>query len=230
MPHRGCALFRGGWNRRTVFLCSRRGQEIEPDKRREQHGKQDSPDAPSAACPLFLLLFKHRICFQPGGALRCLQRDLPGTHRNRAGRTHLHACAAVNALMVAHMPHIHRTLPDACTAAGAVFLFHPDSNKRKAAEESVDRAERAQEAAEGPVAEHTGEPDHQENDPFPGKEDAEHGKESRILFIGQESHCAFQRACRADILAERGKRQVVPESVPERKGQNKDRQNDIFEQ
>ena len=179
--------------------------------------------------PLFLILFKHRICFQPGGPFGCLQGDLPALYGNRTGRAHVHARTAVNALMVTHTPHIHRTPPDACAAAGAVFFLHPDPNERKAAEESIDRTKRAQKTAERPVTEHTGKPDHQENDPFPGKEETEHGEQAGILFIGQQPHSPFQRACRADILAECGKRQVVLQPIPKRYGQNKDCQNDIFE-
>ena len=80
------------------------------------------------------------------------------------------ALAALDALPVSHVGHVH--LARAGTQAAAVTLarIHPEGQQGHPAEEGVDSPQRAQEAAEGPVAEYAQQQNGGAQGSFPGEQ------------------------------------------------------------
>lgn len=65
------------------------------------------------------------------------------------------ALAALDALPVPYVGHVHLARAGTQAAAVALARIHPEGQQGHPAEEGVDGPQGAQEAAEGPVAEYT---------------------------------------------------------------------------
>ena len=80
------------------------------------------------------------------------------------------APAALDALPVAHVLHIHSARAGTQAAAVAFSPVYPEGQQRHPAEEGVDGPQGAQKAAEGPVAEYAQQQDGGAQARLPGEE------------------------------------------------------------
>ena len=131
--------------------------------------------------------------------------------------------------MVARVADVHFTAAHAGAASDAAALVDFDADQGQAVEHAVDRAERADKAAEGPVAEDAGSRDDEHDHKFAREQDPQHREEIGVLRVGEESDGAFKSASRADVFAETRDRHVVPDPVPHGDRDGKHRQDHVFE-
>ena len=75
--------------------------------------------------------------------------------------------------MIPDMLHIHRTSHHTRAAAIAAVRIHLHAREGKPVEQAVDCTQRADEAAEGPVAENADQADYDHDYPFAGEEHTE---------------------------------------------------------
>ena len=131
--------------------------------------------------------------------------------------------------MVAHMPHVHAAAAHAGAAAAAAVLVDLHTDDAEAVEQTVDRAKRTKETAEAPVAEDTGQSDHQHDAPFAGKQDPQHAKHPGVGRVDQMAHRAFRGSCRTDVFAESRQGHVVAQAVDQRYGDHEHCQDHILQ-
>ena len=79
---------------------------------------------------------------------------------------HIQALSAADALVITHTAHVHRAAPDTSAAVRASIFIDLNSDDRNPVEESVDGPQRAQEPAEGPIAEDAGQHDDDQDHVF----------------------------------------------------------------
>ena len=216
---RGCS----GRSRRA--LAGGGLQHIDPQQHRAQ---RDDRHGPEGAAQLFALLGCVGAIAR-AALLGGLQRDLPGLDRNRALVAGCHALAAVDALVVAHVANVHATAAHAGAAVVAAILVHLHANDVELIEQAVDRAQRADEPAEGAVAEYTRKADYQHDDELAGEQYAKHTEIGAVRWIGQQPHRALEGACRADVFAEARQRYAVAQGIPQRYGHREHRQQQVFQ-
>ena len=116
--------------------------------------------------------------------------------------------------MVARVADVHFTAAHAGAASDAAALVDFDADQGQTVEHAVDRAERADKAAEGPVAEDAGSRDDEHDHEFAREQDTEHSEVAAVLRIGEKGDGAFKGARRAYVFAEPGDRHVMPDPVP----------------
>ena len=222
---------RGGGCRRGRDRLLRRAfshgriQEVEPEQGHAEDTQRHTPKDLGKVLPA-----GHGLLGVVGtAAFRRLQGIAARLDGDGLLRTDRHALAAVDALVIAHMPHVHAAAAHAASAvvAAAFVNFHTDDVE--AVEEAVDRTQRADKAAEGPVAEDAQKPDPEHDDELAREQDPQHGKLRRVRRVRQQAHGPLKGARRADILAEARQGHVVLEPVPQRQGHHKDRQQDVLE-
>ena len=80
------------------------------------------------------------------------------------------AQAALDALPVSHPLDVHQALAGTQAAAVAFPFIHPEGQQRHPAEKGVNGPQGAQEAAEGPVAEHAQQQNGGAQGSFPGEQ------------------------------------------------------------
>ena len=114
-------------------------------------------------------------------ACRRLQGNASGPEADRLLAAYIHAFGAVDALVVAHMPHVHAAAAHTGSAVVAAGGVHLHAHNRDFAEKAVDCAKRAYETAEAAVAEHAGQADDEHDDKLPREQDVQH---SEIAGIG----------------------------------------------
>ena len=165
---------------------------------------------------LFLLILAE-------GVSRCLEGHITGFERNRFLSADVHTFSAVDAFVVAHVFHIHTAVADAAAAAVAFGHVYFHADKTEPVEQSVDRTQRADKAAETAVAEDAGQTYDDQDGKFAREENAEHAVQIGVGRIGEKTDRAFQCAGRADELTETGHRHVVHQAVPERYRDYEDR-------
>ena len=222
--HRFCGYF----CRRLLlldFLPDGGIEEIEPHQGEAQHRQRRAPK--DSAQPATL---GRRV----GGIFRAAHfRSLEGNSTRLDGDrslfANLHALAAVNALMVAHMAHVHAAVPHAGATVVAAIHVHLHADDVESVEQTVDRPQRADEATEAAVAEHAHQADHQHDDELAGKQYAQHAVIRSVRRIGQMAHRAFEGACGTDILAEARQWDLVAQAIPQGDGDHKHRQYYIFQ-
>ena len=127
------------------------------------------------------------------------------------------------------MADIHLAAAHAGAAAVAAVLIYFDADESQLVEEAVDRAERADKAAEGPVAEDAGSSDDDHDHEFASEEDLQHREVARVLGVGEEADSALKSACRTDVFAKARNCQVVAHPVPHGNCDDKYREDHIFE-
>ena len=223
IDRRACG--RRGIALRFLHVLHRGVQEVEPQQGKAQNRQCDSPGNTSGTpasgrCVLRLA---------GNAALRRFQGDLPSFQADCLLRTDIHALGAVNALMVAHMPHIHATVAHTRAAAVAPAFVHADSDQTEAVEEAVDRPQRTDKAAEAAIAEDTGQSDNQHDDKLACKEDVQHAEQIGVARIGEQPDGAFKGTRRADIFAEAGQRHIMLQSVPQRDRYDEHRQQNVLQ-
>ena len=130
--------------------------------------------------------------------------------------------------MVAHMPNIHLAVRHAAPAVRAFAFLDLHAENRHTREQTVNRPQRAEEAAERTVEEHTRQQNRHHDDEFARKEDVEDGELARIDRVRQQAHCALERPRRADVLAE-ARHGILLQAVRQRDDDHKHRQQDVFE-
>ena len=225
---------RYGRSRLRDFRCLRGGsftllnvrvEEIIPQQRDAQNGQRSAPGD-------FLKLLP------PGPGIRLIVRGAAcGGYQGKLARLQadclliadVHAPGTVDALMVAHMPHVHAAVSHARAAAVAAGRVHLHAHDGELAEQAVDRAQRAEEAAKAPVAEHAGKADDQQDDELAGEEDAQHGEVARVVGVCEQEDRALKGARGTDVLAEARQRHAVGNAVPGRNPHDENRQEDEFE-
>ena len=131
--------------------------------------------------------------------------------------------------MVAHVPHVHAAGTYAAATAAATAAVHFHADDIKAVEKAVDRSQGADKTAEGPVAEYAQQPDEEHDDKLPREQDAQHGKLFRVYRVCQEAYGPLKSPGGADIFAEARQRHVVPEPIPQRDGNCKDREKNVLQ-
>ena len=131
--------------------------------------------------------------------------------------------------MVPNMSDIHLTLHHAQAAAVAAVRVHFDARQREAVEETVDRAQRADEPAKSTVAEDAGQADDQHDHPFVGENRSQLIEGGGVNGILQKAYGAFKGAGRADVFAEARQDDAFAHAVDQRDGDHEYRQEDIFQ-
>ena len=205
------------------FLSDGGVQEVEPHQAEAQEEKGDAPEDPAA---LFALLLRVRLAVCQ---VRPLQGDPARLHGDGLLGAVVDALGAVDALVVAHVADVHPAGAHAGPAVVAAALIHLNADDVEPAEQAVDRPQGAEKAAEAPVAEDAAQADHHQDDPFPGKQDAQHAVIIRPGGVGQMADRPLEGARRADVLAEGRQGQVVPQAVPQGDGDHEHRQDHVFE-
>ena len=164
----GCRRGRGWLGCRTLFHG--RIQEVEPEQGHAQNAQRHAPADLGKVLPsgLGLLRVTGAAAFR---RLQGIAARLDGDGLLRADR---HALAAVDALVVAHVPHVHAAAAHAASAVVAAAVVDLHADNVEAVEEAVDRPQRADKAAERAVAEDAQQPDPQHDDELACKEDAQH--------------------------------------------------------
>ena len=219
----GCRRGRDRLLRRA--LSHGRIQEVEPEQGRAEDAQRHTPENFGKVLPAGFGPFR----IIGTAAFRRLQGIAARLDGDGLLGTDLHALAAVDALMIAHMPHVHAAAAHAASAVVAAAFVDLHTDDVEAVEEAVDRTQRADKAAEGPVAEDAQQPDPEHDDELARKQDPQHGKLRGVCRVRQQAHGPLKGARRADILAEARQRHVVLEPVPQRQGHHKDRQQDVLE-
>ena len=163
-----------------------------------------------------------------GIPLGASEGDLSGLEGDGSGGADVNTLAAVDTLVIAHMADVHGALGRTAAAAGTLGGFHFHAHHSDFGKQAVNRAQGTQEPAEGPVNEHTGQNNDQQDDKFPGKEDAQHGELIAVGGIGQQSNGALKGARRAYVLAER-RNWIALHGVPKGNRKGKDGQNHVFQ-
>ena len=124
--------------------------------------------------------------------------------------------------MVADALDIHLAVRDAQSAVGALFFVQLDAQKRDLVEETVDSAQRTDEAAERPVDKDACDGNGAEERKLPCKHGTEHAVQVGVIGVEQQADRTAERARGADKFAERGDQAVLSD-----KGEgNRDHQHD----
>ena len=200
-------------------------QHIEPQEREAQRQQRNGPEYPGHPPALF-----RRVRVIPRAAhLGRFEGDAARLDRDGALVAGRHAPAAVDAFVIAHAAHVHAAAAHARAAVVAAALVHLDADDVEAVEQAVDRAQRTDEAAEGAIAEHAGQPDGQHDDELAGKEHAQHAELRPVDGVRQQAHGPLEGARRADVLAEAGQGYAVGEGIPQRYGHDEHRQQQVFQ-
>ena len=131
--------------------------------------------------------------------------------------------------MVSHVLHVHFALHHTQAAAVAAVRVHLHAGQGETVEKAVDRAQRADETAEGPVAENTGQADHDHDDPLVGEERAKLVEGCRVGRILQQADRSLKGARRTDILAEAWQNDAFSDTPDERDRDDEHRQENIFQ-
>ena len=131
--------------------------------------------------------------------------------------------------MISYVPDIHLALHGAQATAIAPVLIDPDPGESKPVEKAVDRTQRADEPAEGTVAEHTGQSDHQHDHPLAGKDLTQLIEGRAVCRMLQNTHRTLQCTGRTDILAESRENDFLADPVPERDCDHEHSQESILE-
>ena len=214
----------GGGHLRGLLLL-RRVDDVHPHQQRGQRDHGHGPGEPAGALAL---------CNDLGGVgvfagLGTLERQPAALQRDGPLGAVVDALAAGDALVVPHVAHVHVAIAHAGPAAVAAGGIHLHAGDGEAVEQSIDRAQRTQEPAEGAIAEHALKPNHQHDDELPRKQHLELVERGGVAGIGQQPHRALQRARRTDVLAECGQRLAVLNAVPDGHGDDEHRQDDVFQ-
>ena len=151
-------------------LFNGRVQEIKPDQCHAKDRQRNDPENTGEAASLLSGI----LGLPCTPAVRGDEGISAGLEGNCLLIADAHTLGAVNALMVTHMPDIHAAVPYAGTAVIAAVLVYFHAHDAEFIEQSVNRTQRADEAAETAIAEDTGKSNDQHDDKFPGKEDAKH--------------------------------------------------------
>ena len=200
-------------------------EEIVVQKRRAQHRQGNPPGDLRKALPFRLgirLVVRTAAGWSFQGKLARFQTD-------RLLVANVHTLGAVDALMIAHMAHVHPTGADAGAAAVAARGVHLHADQRELAEKAIDRAQRAEKAAEAAIAEHAGETDDQHDDKLACEQNAQHGEVARVTRVGEQHDRALEDSGGADVFAEARQRYAVGYAVPGRDPDGKDREEDVLE-
>ena len=212
---RGGLTYRFFHRVRLVYLPHHHAQHYQRRRPRRHH-------ANAAVRALFVVFRLHRLHFVR------FQRNFAHPHADGFRRANVHARCAVDALMVAHMPNIHLAVRHAAPAVRAFALFDLHAENRHTREQTVNRPQRAEEAAERTVEEHARQQNRHHDDEFARKEDVEDGELARIDRVRQQAHCALERPRRADVLAE-ARHGILLQAVRQRDDDHEHRQQDVFE-
>ncbi len=102
--------------------------------------------------------------------------------------------------MVAHSFDIHFAYADTKSAVRALFLIQLNPQKRNAAEEAVQRAERAKETAEHTVDKYARYDNDDEKGKLPRKEGSQNPQHFHVFGICKQAHAPFQSPCGTDKL------------------------------
>ena len=116
-------------------------------------------------------------------ACRCFHGIGTGLDGDGFLRADLHAPAAVDTFMVAHMAHIHTAGAHTTAAVVAAAVVHLYPDDVESVEKTVDRTQRADKAAEAPVAENTGKGNDEHDDELACKENSQHRELFRICWV-----------------------------------------------
>ena len=131
--------------------------------------------------------------------------------------------------MVSHMLYIHLAATYTQAAAVAAVGIHFDACQGEAVEESIDRSQRTDKAAEAAVAERAGCSNDQHDHPFAGEQDLQLVEGSGIGFVLQKTDCPLQRPGRADVLAEARERNSLFDSDPDGNRNREHHQKHVFQ-
>ena len=131
--------------------------------------------------------------------------------------------------MIPHVLHIHLAFHHAQSAAVAPVRIHFHPGQGETVEKAVNRAQRANKAAEGAVTEHAGQADHQHDHPFVGKHRPQLIEGGGVHRVLQQADRAFKGSRRADVFAEAGQDDPLPDAVDQRNGDHKHREEHIFQ-
>lgn len=137
------------------------------------------------------------------------------------------ALAALDALPVSHVGHVHLARAGTQAAAVALARIHPEGQQSHPAEEGVDSPQRAQEAAEGPVAEYTQQQNRDAQTCLPGEEPP--GQGAILLPQGHQGNTTLQGTGGTDIFAEAGQGIAGGKCVPQGDGNDKHRQHSVLQ-
>ena len=114
------------------------------------------------------------------------------------------------------------------SAVDTALLFQLDAEERKAVEESVNSAQRAEETAEHSVDEDRthDKADHQHE--LPGEERAEHIEHALVIRVDQQGNSTAEGARGTNILTEAGEREVLYR-IDERENDHEKDEHDVLE-
>ena len=127
------------------------------------------------------------------------------------------------------MPHVHVAAAHTAAAAVAAALVHAHPHQTDAVEQSIDRAQRAKEAAEAAITEYAGQTDDEHNNKLARKETAQHAVKARVVGIGKQPHRAFERTGGTDIFAKARHRNIVPQPNPQWDRRRKENEDPVFQ-
>ena len=117
--------------------------------------------------------------------------------------------------MIPDMLYIHLAAPHTQTAAVASVGIHSDACHTESVEKAIDRAKRAEKAAEGTITERAGESDDQHDHPLLREKKLQLIEGGGIGLILQQPDCTLQRTGRADVLAKSRQRDPLIDPVPD---------------
>ena len=200
-------------------------KEVVVDQRRAEDRQRNPPGDLSE-------LFAFCLGIRPvvrTAACRRLQGNTSGPEADRLLAAHIHAFGAVDALVVAHMPHVHAAAAHTGSAVVAADRVHLYAHNRDLAEKPVDCAQRAYETAETAVTEHAGQSDDEHDDKLSREQDVQHPEIAGIGGIREQEDRPLRGAGRTDVLAEAGDRHTVNNPVPGGNPDDKDPENHIFQ-
>ena len=112
-----------------------------------------------------------------------MKSNLTALPRNSLSRTNGNTLSALNTLVVANASNVHLASLNTKSALGTSVLVEFNTDKRETAEETVKRAQRAEETAEKTENKDTADHNQYEKKELPSKKRAEHSEEIGVSNI-----------------------------------------------
>ncbi len=110
----------------------------------------------------------------------------------------------MHAFVIAYAFDVHFADGYAQAAVGALVLIEFYAEQGDTAEETVQRAERTQKAAEYTEHENTADDNQHEEHEFPSEQRPENAQQALVYGVAEQADAPLERTCRADIFAEAG--------------------------